>query len=64
METITKNPDELMTVSEVARMLAVSEQTVRAYEARRLLHAARLSNGTRLFRRGDVDRLKAAREKN
>ncbi len=65
METVIKDdPNELMTVSEVARVLGVSEQTVRAYEARGLLQASRLSNGTRLFRREDVGRLKATRERN
>jgi excisionase family DNA binding protein len=61
MDSVIKNPNELMTVSEVARALVVSEQTVRTYEARRILRAARLTNGTRLFDREDVERLKAQR---
>lgn len=52
-----------MTVSEVARELCVSEATVRNLEGRGILPAARLSNGTRLFERAAVDKVKTMREK-
>lgn len=54
---------ELVTVSEAARTLRVSEQTVRNLERRGVLPASRLSNGTRVFERGDVDALRANRER-
>lgn len=54
---------ELVTVSEVARVLRVSEQTVRNLERRGVLQASRLSNGTRVFDRQDVDALRSEREK-
>jgi excisionase family DNA binding protein len=54
---------ELVTVSEVARALCVSEQTVRNLERRGILPALRLSNGTRVFDRMAVDNLKNSRER-
>ena len=57
------NKQELITVSEVARVLRVSEQTVRNLERRGILQASRLSNGTRVFERKDVETLKTHREK-
>jgi len=54
--------NDLMTVSEAARILGVSEQTVRSYETRRLLPASRLSTGTRIFSRSDVERLAATQK--
>ena len=55
------NLNELLTVSEVARTLRVSEQTVRNLDRRGILPASRLSNGTRVFDRGDVERLRQQR---
>ncbi len=57
------NIQELVTVSEVARLLEVSEQTVRNLEKRGILPAARLSNGTRLFERETVDFLRVLRKR-
>jgi DNA-binding transcriptional MerR regulator len=59
----SKTNKELVTGSEVARELGVCEQTVRNYESRKILKGFRLSNGTRVFRRGDVEELKARRER-
>ncbi len=58
----TTKPEDLVTVSEVARILRVSEQTVRNLDRRGTLPASRLSNGTRIFERRVVDNLKASRE--
>jgi excisionase family DNA binding protein len=63
METVINNPNNLLTVSEAARELGVSEQTVRTYESRKRLPAERLANGTRLFRREDVAAFKKSRGK-
>ena len=49
---------DLVTVSEVARVLRVSEQTVRNLDRRGILQALRLSNGTRVFKRGDIEKLR------
>jgi excisionase family DNA binding protein len=51
-------PEDLVTVSEVARVLRVSEQTVRNLDRRGTLPASRLSNGTRIFLRSRVEELK------
>lgn len=51
------------TVSEVARLLEVSESTVRNLEGRGVLPAARLNGGMRLFERDAVLKLRARREK-
>jgi DNA-binding transcriptional MerR regulator len=48
-------------VSEVARVLNKSEQTVRNLDRRGILTASRLSNGTRIFQRSDVEKLRQQR---
>ena len=53
---------DLITVSEAARALEVSEQTARNYEARGILKGFRLSNGVRIFRREDVDQFIESRK--
>ncbi len=58
MQNVSKN---LVTTSEAARLLRVSEQTIRNLERRGILPASRLSNGTRVFERTTVDKLAAAR---
>jgi DNA-binding transcriptional MerR regulator len=63
MQDNSQNNQDLVTVSEIARELEVSEATVRNYEARGILKGFRLSNGTRVFRREDVEELKAKRER-
>ena len=52
----------LVTVSEAARLLRVSEATVRNYDRRGILPAQRLSNGARIFTRREVEALRASRE--
>lgn len=54
---------ELLTVSQASRQLGVSEGSVRAYEKAGLLSALRVGNGMRLFRQGDVERLRTERQK-
>jgi DNA-binding transcriptional MerR regulator len=63
MQDNSQSNEDLVTVSEVARDLEVSEQTIRNYESRKILKGFRLSNGTRVFRREDVEALKAKRER-
>lgn len=46
---------------EVARLLDVSEETVRAYDRRGVLRARRTSSGVRIFDRDDVERLRRSR---
>jgi DNA-binding transcriptional MerR regulator len=58
MQNNSENKEDLITVSEVARELEVSEQTIRNYESRGTLKAFRLNNGTRVFRREDAQGLK------
>lgn len=59
MQNVAKN---LMTTSAAARLLLVSEQTVRNLERRGILPASRLSNGCRVFERRTVENVKASRE--
>ena len=63
MENNSQNNEDLITASEAGRELGVSAATIRNYEARKILKAFRLSNGTRVFSRGDVEDLKARRER-
>jgi excisionase family DNA binding protein len=56
------SPDDLQTVSETARRLAKSAQTIRDWADSGKLPAVRTRTGQRIFRRGDVERL--ARELN
>jgi DNA-binding transcriptional MerR regulator len=50
-------PDAPMTVSTAARVLRVSEASVKAFERRGLLPATRTESGVRLFAPRDVQRL-------
>lgn len=59
--TGTSELDFLMT-SDVARELKVSAQRVIQLDHEGKLRAIRAANGTRLFRREDIERLKAERE--
>jgi excisionase family DNA binding protein len=49
-------------ISEVARELGCTPATVRLMERRGELPAIRTSSGVRLFRRVDVERVKATRQ--
>jgi excisionase family DNA binding protein len=53
--------DTPVTVSEAARIAAVSADTIRRWEAAGRLAARRTGTGVRIFRRADVERLAAAR---
>lgn len=53
----------LITVSEAARELEVSENTVRNLSDRGALPSTRTGGGIRLFKRSDVERLKRDRAK-
>lgn len=55
------HPDDLMTTSEAARVLGLSPDMVRWLEREGRLPAQRTTNGFRLFRRGDVEKLAAER---
>ena len=46
-----------ITVGEAARILRVSEDTVRRYDATGVLKAARTSSGIRIFNRAEVERV-------
>ncbi len=50
-----QNANELLGVSEAARTLRVSEQTVRNLEKRGVLRGSRVSNGSRVFERKTVE---------
>lgn len=63
MENNSQNNEDLITASEAARELGVSAASVRNYEARGILKAFRLANGTRVFNRDEVIELKARRER-
>jgi DNA-binding transcriptional MerR regulator len=49
------NKSDLVTVSEVARMLQVSGQTVRNWHNQGILEASRLSNRARIFDRESIN---------
>jgi excisionase family DNA binding protein len=53
--------DMLITSSSAARILEVSEGTVRAMERRGELPATKTATGVRLFESGDVERVAAER---
>ena len=59
MQNVSTN---LVTTSEAARILRVSEQTIRNLERRGLLQASRLGNGTRVFERTTVERVAISRD--
>jgi DNA-binding transcriptional MerR regulator len=54
---------DLLFVGAVARLLEVSEKTVRRLEARGALHAERAANGVRIFKFAEVQRFAKKREK-
>ena len=54
-------PDDLMTTGEAARLLRLSPDMVRWLEREGRLPALRTTNGVRLFRRCDVERLATER---
>jgi excisionase family DNA binding protein len=51
------NSDEFLFTTQVAQILKVSAETVRAWERRGRLPAIRTAIGVRLFSREDVERL-------
>jgi excisionase family DNA binding protein len=53
--------DRPVTVSEAARLLDVSADTVRRWEAAGILAARRTGTGVRIFARADVQRLATER---
>jgi excisionase family DNA binding protein len=55
------NKTNLVTVSEVARMLQVSEQTVRNWHNRGILQASRLGNRARIFDRESINKFELHR---
>ena len=55
------HPDDLMTTGEAARALGLSADMVRLLERGGRLPAQRTTNGLRLFRREDVEKLAAER---
>lgn len=57
------DPELLLLTSAVARVLKVDSATVRWLEKTGKLSAQRTTSGTRLFRREDVEALKALRRK-
>ena len=61
MQQIVKRPADLVTVSHAARLLDVSEGTVRRLERAGQLAAVRLSNGTRAFERRTLERFAESR---
>lgn len=57
--------DDLITTAEAAQILGLVPDTVRKMAQRgRLAVAAELRAGWRLYRRRDIEKLKAARERN
>lgn len=55
-------PDDLLLTSDAARQLEISGQMVIRLESTGKLAAIRTTNGTRLFRRSDVEKLKEERD--
>ncbi len=55
------HPDDLMTTGEAARVLGLSTDMVRLLERDGRLPSRRTTNGLRLFRRGEVEKLAAER---
>jgi len=49
---------EFLTVNAAAKILGVSDTTVRSYERRGKLRALRTSSGVRLFCKNDVEQLR------
>ncbi len=49
---------EFLKTGDVAKLLCVSESTVRLWEKEGMLRAVRTAKGQRLFRRDDVEKLR------
>lgn len=62
MQHVTAQNDELLMTSETARELGISQGTVLLWERTGKLVAIKTTNGRRLFRRSEVDRVKRERE--
>lgn len=60
METATESL-ELLPIGEAARMLGVSVDTIRRWEAKGLITATRTPLGQRRFAASEVERVRAAR---
>jgi excisionase family DNA binding protein len=58
-----RDPDELMTPSDAARILGLSSDSVRVLSDSGRLATLRTVSGRRLFRRGDVEKLASERAK-
>ncbi len=56
-----RDPDELMTPSDAARILGLSSDSVRSLSDSGRLATLRTVSGRRLFRRADVEKLAADR---
>lgn len=56
-DTHTSQPDELIPIGDVARLLGVTIPTVRNWEKGGKIAAVRTPGGQRRFRRSDVDAL-------
>jgi excisionase family DNA binding protein len=56
-----RDPNELMTPSDAARILGLSSDSVRALSDSGRLPTLRTVSGRRLFRRGDVEKLATER---
>jgi len=56
-----KNDEELMTATPAAQILGCSSESVRRFEGEGILPAIKTPSGLRLFREGDVLRLRHER---
>ena len=54
---------QLLTVTEVARLLDLSSDSIRRFEREGILPAIRVGKGHRLFSQSDVERLRVHRKK-
>ena len=59
-----ENKNKILSTSEAAKMLGVSPTSMRRYEERGLITAARRANGYRVFLASDIEKLKNDIEKN
>ncbi len=62
MQNADKHDNEFLMTTETARELKVAPQTVIQWERSGKLPAVKTTNGRRLFRRSDVERVKRERE--
>jgi excisionase family DNA binding protein len=54
---------QFLTVSQAARLLDLSSDSIRRFEREGILPAIRVGKGHRLFTQSDVERLRVEREK-